>query len=400
MIDRKMSEYELNENKIKIGQTTLFNYNYGSVLQCYSTQKVCQKIGCDCTLIIKKSNNRLLTRFAYLIRSLAKFIVYPKYSKQFLQLMKAQRKSAMTSMTESDYDGIQRFIETEIQYIAKNYSEIRKMAYSKEYSAFLSGSDQVWNAGWFLKEKMYYLCFAPETKRIAWAPSFGASEIAPYNKKRMAKDIGKYRFLSVREVSGRRLVKELTGREAKQIIDPVLQIDGEEWREYYKGKNDCSLNATYIFCYFLNEPCEEAVEYLECKAKAGYKIIAFASRYRCLEGIKNISYYGGSPWNFLYLIDHSDFVCSDSFHALAFSLLFHKHMLIFQRQYTHSNDQSERILSLLNQIGISDRFVWRNQAICCSKQEINFGYVDTYLDKSRRDAMQYLLTSVYQCAER
>ena len=43
--------------------------------------------------------------------------------------------------------------------------------------------------------------------------------------------ISDYPYLSVREDSGVKLIKELTGREALHLLDPTLIINADEWRD-------------------------------------------------------------------------------------------------------------------------------------------------------------------------
>ena len=45
--------------KGKIGQVTLYDYNYGSALQCYATQQVVRSLGYDCVLLRQRYNSEL-----------------------------------------------------------------------------------------------------------------------------------------------------------------------------------------------------------------------------------------------------------------------------------------------------------------------------------------------------
>lgn len=104
---------------------------------------------------------------------------------------------------------------------------------AKEAVACFSGSDQIWNSSTLYVDPLYYLRFAPKQKRVALSPSFGRNFIADYNKNKMKKWINDYPYLSVREDSGVKLIKELTGLEAQHLLDPTLIINSEEWRKTY-----------------------------------------------------------------------------------------------------------------------------------------------------------------------
>lgn len=76
---------------------------------------------------------------------------------------------------------------------------------------------------------MMYLRFAPKEKRVAYAPSLGRNYIPNYNKRTLKRYIADIPCVSVREDEGRRLIKELTGRDAKVVADPTLLMRSHEW---------------------------------------------------------------------------------------------------------------------------------------------------------------------------
>ena len=351
-------------------------------------------------LFRESEKNGVWRKMFYLIKALAKAAVHPTHARGFLCMMQSKRKTALTALRESDFKGLQQFVEEDIFSVKLTYTEMKRVARSDEFAAFISGSDQIWNGSWFLRNDVYFLKFAPKSKRIAWAPSFGTGTVARYNRRRFARDIGEYRCLSVREQSGVDTVEELTGRQAVRVIDPVLQLTADQWRKYYTAKNGMRrFSKPYIFCYFLNEPGDTTIKHLKSRVDKGMSVVAFASDYERLRKMKNVTFEGGSPWDYLELLDGADEVCSDSFHALAFSLLFHKEMRIFHRNYLYSSDksrriisildQSERITSILKRMNISDRFIdGEKPAEECAP--IDFDNIDCVLDSERSAAKKFL----------
>ena len=111
---------------------------------------------------------------------------------------------------------------------------------------YICGSDQIWNP--FLTMGVasnYFLAFEknPE-KKIAYAPSFGTDGVASRYKKKIKKYLETFGYLSVREKSGQTLIKEMTGRESKRLIDPTFLLEKEEWKKL--GKNPLVSNEPYI----------------------------------------------------------------------------------------------------------------------------------------------------------
>jgi hypothetical protein len=66
-------------------------------------------------------------------------------------------------------------------------------------------------------------------KRIAYAPSFGVSEIADEHKENYKEWISGIHKLSVREDDGAKIIKDLTGRDAPVLVDPTLLLTKEKW---------------------------------------------------------------------------------------------------------------------------------------------------------------------------
>lgn len=102
--------------------------------------------------------------------------------------------------------------------------------------------------------------FAPKHKRIALSPSFGRDFIADYNKDKMKEWISDYPYLSVREDSGVKLIKELTGREALHLLDPTFIINADEWRNILSVEDKPN---DYILAYYLDKPSVLAMESLK-----------------------------------------------------------------------------------------------------------------------------------------
>lgn len=375
----------------KVGQITLYNYNYGSALQCFATQQVVRELKYSCVLFRQRIKNKKLQKLCYFASASVQMILHPTYAREFMRMMMAKRKTALSAMRENDFQGIQRFIEEDICSLEVTYRQMERIAHTREYTAFLSGSDQVWNGSWFLRNDAYFLKFAPPEKRIAWAPSFGMDHVVSYNCRRFAKDIAAYRHLSVREKSGVHIIQELTGRNAVQIMDPVLLLTAQQWRALYQDKTDVEApSGPYVFFYFLNEPSAYVLDYLDLCTANGLTIVAFASNYECLKHRKQVVFTGGSPWNYLMLLDGAAEVCSDSYHALAFSLLFHKNMCIFHRNYLHSSDQSERITSIMRKLGIQNRFIQKELLPEDLKKPIPFEEIDGVLYEERSHAKEFL----------
>ncbi len=194
-----------------------------------------------------------------------------------------------------------------------SYSELKRKAYTDEYTAFLCGSDQVWNSSVFYVDPFYYLQFAPKSKRIAFALSFGREYIPDYNRKTIAKYLVSIPHKSVREASGVDIVRDLTGDDAKVLLDPTIVLTPEEWKE---GLNIKEIkNDKYILAYFLDAPSPLALQTVErISNQFGLKIInlLYCSNNQIWQEIP------AGPKEFIGLVSGASFVCTDSFDDIKF----------------------------------------------------------------------------------
>lgn len=371
---------------MKIGLTTLSNYNYGSVLQCYATQKYLSRNFCDCVLIEKKpSRNRRVSQMRTLVGLAGKCMCNPSEAKNIVRCAGSQRAASLTLSAKS-LEEIQKFRDTYFIKKAYSYEELTKRAASAEYDYFFSGSDQVWNGSRVGGYDMFFLRFAPAQKRIAWAPSFGGERIAGYNRKPFAQYLSAYHALSAREESGRRLIRELTGREAPVLCDPVMLFTGEQWRAEYHDHAQIAPEEPFVVLFFIDRIAPSALDFARkmCKEKK-LKCISFGYSYPEYQTIAGYRHFDGSPHDFLYVMDRAAAVITDSFHATAFSALFHTDFYAFSRNYTHGQDQSTRLSHLLNAIGASGRF---DAAV--EQAPVDFSAADRFFEAEREMADRYL----------
>ena len=185
------------------------------------------------------------------------------------------------------------------------------------FDLLICGSDQIWNPLLtFGPAKAYFLKFAgTKTRKISYAASVGNP---PCFKNRIAKYIRELDAVSIREK------QEWLEKKADLIpehhIDPTFLLNDEEW-----GKI-CAEPVTeepYILVYFMqsNNAAYSAVKSI--KQKLGYIVIDI-SRYGYAPDVVDQSLVNVGPEDFLGLFRNAAYVCTNSFHGFAFSIIFHK----------------------------------------------------------------------------
>lgn len=257
------------------------------------------------------------------------------------------------------------------------------------FTAFVCGSDQVWNPYFHTNSMIEFLQFAPAYKRIALAPSFGVAALPESRKKLFAEWIASIPHLSVREQAGAELIRELTGREAQVLLDPTFALTAEEWREFslepvQKPQDD------YVFCYFLGNETKDYVNYVRRYAEQnGFEIVEVCD-------IHNLRYYDADPQEFVWLVDHAKAVFTDSFHGMAFSINLEKPFVVFDR-IEGGASMSSRITTVLEKTGLEAR---RFPNVSLDQIDlVSFDRAAAVLEDERKKTMTYLQTALDFAAE-
>ena len=384
------TNHSLRENRPKkLGLVTYSNYNYGSALQCYATQKYFSQKGCECVLI-EKNDGKFEAKLDQIINAILAGIISPGSIKQIAARLKAQSAKSLTLTAES-VNAVKTFKKSFVQTEHYSHEELYEEGDSPDYDYFLAGSDQVWNGDRIDGYDMFFLRFAAKEKRIAWAPSFSGESVAKYNLAKYRKYISAFFKLSVREETGRKLVYDLTKREAEVLCDPVMLLSKEEWQKEYKDHTNIHLPESFVMAFFIDEPSEKAISMLRKFSSENRMIVSFGYRYAPYKEIASMNHIDGSPYDFLNLLDNALYVVTDSYHATVFSALFHKPFLVYERNYTHAQNQSVRIKDFLNDIGASDRWEVSSQSDPGRLSDDSEVYVrtDMYLKRMKEKADAY-----------
>lgn len=332
----------------KIGILT-FHYaiNYGALLQAYALSRACEKLGFDVELINyynhrhERANNIIYDAKRSFLKNIAyTFLVAPHY----LQL---KRKYKSFLMFKREYLNLTRRFETA--------SDLIQNIPAKDF--YISGSDQVFNPAFDENIMVYYQSFLkqPGTKKIAYAPSFGISVFDDSLRERLFDLLNDFDNLSCRENDGAEFLSRLTGKNVKIVLDPVFLLDEEEWGNIESDNEYIHKHEKgYIFVYDLNGRDNLISISKKLQQKVNLPIVCLTTK-KYLIGkyhVEDIIINAG-PRDFLSLIHNATYVITDSFHGIAFSIIFQKQFLA----YNALPKASQRIKSLLGLINLKERII-------------------------------------------
>ena len=375
----------------KIGLVTYCEGNFGSVLQCYATQSLLRERGVACELLRRRETDRagmLRMKLGYRLDRTFKYIRYPKHRPAFDGMVALLSDGSAPHMNEASAEKTAQFVREHILSRDVSYKAIQKAAKTSDYAAFFSGSDQIWSATWFVRNPWWFLRFAPKGKRVAWCPSFGGETVAEYNRSDYKKYIGEYAYLSSREVSGAAIIKELTGREAEALSDPVVILTREQWADLCRERTQAD-DAPYILMFFLDRPSETAMAMMKrVQAETGHRVVAFAYEH---EAFGEIPVACGDPADFVSFVSRAAFVLTDSFHACMFSTIFGVPFFIFNRN-SSASVQSERVRNHVATYGLASSYVLEERDVTAEDFHMDEAYVGGVLAEKRERIRAYLDT--------
>ena len=358
----------------KVSIMTWYKYmNYGSALQSVALYKKVADLNCHVDMIsytTSPDKYRQEKNFSPL-----------KAIYRFLK----QKISTQGYFSEERKTLFEKFLYSRISEttLCDNYSELYQL--NDKYDAFICGSDQVWSLSNSFDDK-YFLSFVDRSNlKIAYAPSFGLSDIQIPEMGDMIKTLlERFDHLSVRESVGVDIIKKLTGRDANLVLDPTLLLSTDEW-DSYADVQDGLISGKYIICYFLGDGKEyiKNVKRISRDLKIPYYIIPALKKDS--KDPNRVPFEVG-PAEFVSLIKNAEYVCTDSFHGLSFSVNYKKPFTIYKRfKDGYKYNQNSRIESLLDLLGLNERLLEDAHL-----HPIDYLYADTKLREKRDFSIAYL----------
>jgi len=319
-------------------------YNYGASLQEYALLKVLEDLGHDVEAVHYKpdylSNQFKLDRVSPKYKSFPIKYIYllAKLPGRFKAL---KRKRAFDTFSK-------KFIKTG-EKVYTNNEELKVNL--PEADAYICGSDQIWNS--FFpngKDPAFYLDFVPPSKlKISYAASFAIDKISEDLKPFVKEKVKRINHVSVRETSGITILEGLGIKNAVQVLDPVFLLSAKYWETTFVKP----INENYILVYdFDSNPLIKKIA-IKLKKEKGFKIYTVNKNIKYAD--KN--FYLEGPECFLSLVYHSQFNITNSFHAIAFSLIFEKQFVVVNR----NEEINTRMRDLLGLVNLSHLLVKENE---------------------------------------
>lgn len=362
--------------------------NYGGMLQAYALPKFLNSHGyeakqiCYCGKPSLKENPKLA---ASLFKEQAAKIKWYFLDKDFYR-QKIQLKNRE--------ERFEKFQNHAVVHTEKTYSDTVLNTLDTDFDCFITGSDQVFNYNCY--EYGYWLEFTDKPK-LSYAASMALDTIPVEWLEYTKNALRNYKAVGVREENTQFLYSNLLNRDVSLNIDPVFLLNKMEWDQIATAR---LVKEEYLFTYFLGSNKKEREAAKEYARAHNLKLVCIPFYY---DGNKLMDLnYGdyniidAGPCEFVSLIKYAECVFTDSFHATAFSAIYHKQFVVFNRNAT--GEMSSRIISLTRLLHAEERFI-------CTREMEGIKYLDSVLHRKsnymtkeikvlRERSINYLLNNV------
>ena len=312
--------------------TFLNNYNYGSTLQAYALQEAVKGLGHEAVHLNYAPDKKEKVKNLLLSGNSPRLI-----------LEGLRRRAGWDAGKNA---AIRAFQAARLHKTAplKNTAALKKAVAGAD--RLLVGSDQIWNPVWL--NPVYFGTFTDKPK-AAYAPSLGVGVLPPQKAKRMKKWLMTFRYLSCREETGAKAIRELTDRDCPTLCDPVCLVAGDDWRELAPP---LEREKPYLLAYLLGDRADYGEKVTALAEKLGLEPVVMPITPQSRDW--SVSFLEGlGPDGFVGAVAGATHVVTDSFHMTAFCALLERPLTVLKRDDPQSaQSKNGRIDNFLMQTGL------------------------------------------------
>lgn len=345
--------------------------NYGSALQSWALSKAMEK----CNV------KPILVDYCPLIH-LDKNILNP-LEKMWDQDDESIRNTTLTlPAIEENYYKFEdffthRFNRTFTKYTQENFAEIVQ----ENLDGFVCGSDTIFcieeskgvDDGYFANYPIM------RAHAVSYAASFGDTKFSGSDYIEMNEKLRNFKAIGLRENRMVSYVANHVDVPVQKTIDPTLLLIPEEYDEIVSER---IIEDKYLLLYTrrYNAKMQRYAE--QMAENNGWKIVEISLR-ATNEEKGHIMMYKAGVEEFLSLVKNAEYVVTNSFHGLMFSVQFKKQFVVFSRETGDS-----KIAEALELFGLQDHLLTECQNSLLNVE--NYETVHQRIAKAREESMAFL----------
>ena len=366
---------------MRIGILTFHrSHNFGAILQAYALYTKLQQEGFDVSIIDywpdyrKESTSSFPSyfwslSFPHKIRALVKYILTSRSS--------GIRKRRIMNFICTSFK-----LEREPRFI--NGSDIPNL-----YDVCIYGSDQIWKKFKLRAfqgiDKTYFGEFQNKIiYKISYAASMGVLDLSNDESNSLSNLIENINSISVREITLKDYLRTFN-LEVKLACDPTFLLNKSDWLNLFSSVKKPGFQ--YVLYY--NIQSSELGKIASRQIARHFELELIEIPQPPIQNILKSSNPGeAGPIEFLNYIYNAEFVISSSFHGVAFSIIFEKQFYALGMV-----NNSDRVLTALSELKITDRYINKIEEICLNKS-IDYTTVNNLLSNYKKESFDFLSESL------
>lgn len=353
----------------KVGIVTFSNStNYGGVLQAAALCKVLEKLDMQpVNITVQKMASVWKSPLNYI-----KMRIRIYGSKGYVTKLRIFGGALKTVFSNIHIFSVKRKQDSFKNFINRNLNSTPYYATTEilkekcgNFYAYITGSDQVWNNAFTYNQFQgkFFLDFAPDgASCYSYAASVGGKKTDEYVKEVIYRT-QHFKGITVREKSLEDHMRKLGCEQVHTVLDPTLLLSKEEWT-MLEQRPQCNIPKHYILVYYLEKDTLHDPTIKKVSEQLDLPVIDIMPKYGKAEYNRIIDDTAG-PAEFLYYVNHADYVITNSFHMVVFSLLYRKKFIALRR-----DGQESRIEDLLNKVGMGERYISNLEEWSVIKKEV------------------------------
>lgn len=344
--------------------------NYGSALQTWALHQAIKKLGhtpvlvdyCPDTLSDKDPLNPFKNMWDQ-----------DEESRRMCELTMPAIKENYAKFDEFYHT---RFTRTKKKYTSKNFNDVIK---DENLNGFVCGSDTIFCPDEFGFDDGYYANYAcMKGNSVSYAASFGDPHFTEETYQILNNRIKNFKALGIRENQMIPYLKQQTIVPIQRVIDPTLLLETSEYESITETQQE---KEKYLLLYSRRYTPQMEAFAERLAAENGWKIVDISLRATNAERGHKMAYNAGVE-EFLSLVKHAEYVVTNSFHGMIFSVQFRRPFVIFSREQCDN-----KIDELLLLFGIRDHMLVTGEEYF---SEINYNDVHCRIAEARAKSNDFL----------
>lgn len=362
----------------KIATITMYGDNYGACLQAFALQQIIKQNGYDNEIINYHQHNRTQSGGVSKLKKVKQFGI-----KKTILYFLERKYAEVTKRAFQDFRDNHLVFSNREYYRDDNLTELNSV-----YDKFICGSDMIWSEEFKDDWNFYYLGFAERNKTYAYAPSFGKNELEDINKEKVSNYLNDFNKISCRENGGVALIRQLTDKKAVQVLDPTMLLTMNEWNSFIDN-NQRIIEEPYVFAYVFGETDSKRKKLFDA-VQSEIAQVRFLPKNNKRD-FNNFPIKGVGPFDYLRLFRDAEFVITDTFHGLMFSIIFRKPFIVLERSDgTNWSKYSDRMTSTLEMFNLLDRYVNADFRDIRAVKTMDYSACEAIIQSKREQSLDYI----------